>query len=85
MIDMYFNSNGKFFANAADENINEEDIGVNYFLAEAPDVPRWRLTLDIESGVVTDCYAGMTKKKAEEQLDKDLAAQAAQSVPDDPA
>ena len=84
MIDMYFNDQGGWWQDAADVTVNNEDLNVHFFLASAPDVPRWRLSLDIESGVVTDKYDGMTTEEAEAQLDIDLAAQAAPAS-DDPA
>lgn len=84
MISMYFNSNGRYYADAADVSVSEENLNVRFFLAEAPDVPRWRLTMDLDSGVVTDRYDGMTTEEAEAQLDIDIAAEAAPAS-DDPA
>jgi hypothetical protein len=74
VLNIYFNATGKFYADEADVIVNEEDKNVHYFLAQAPDVPRWRLSLDIPTGVVTDCYPGMSVEEAEAQLDIDLAA-----------
>lgn len=84
MIDMYFNDQGGWWQDAADVTMKKSDLKGHFFLASAPDVPRWRLSLDIESGVVTDCYEGMTTEEAEAQLEADIAAEAAQAS-DDPA
>lgn len=77
MIDMYFNENGTWWQDASEVTVADEDLNVYFFLGSAPDVPRWRLTLDIESGIVTDRYDGMTIEEAEAQLDIDVAAEMA--------
>lgn len=70
MIDMYFGEFGRWQCDAEDENA----IGTVFFPAKAPDVPRWRLTLDIETGVVTDIYEGLSTEEAEAQLTIDIQA-----------
>ena len=74
MIDMYFGEFGRWQCDAENADFSDEYIGSVYFLAEAPDVPRWRLTLDIETGVVTDAYEGLSTEEAEAQLTIDIQA-----------
>tara|TARA_B110000305_G_scaffold239680_1_gene308145 strand:+ start:1220 stop:1495 length:276 start_codon:yes stop_codon:yes gene_type:complete len=74
MISIYFTQSGTWQCDAENADFSDDCIGSLYFLAEAPDVPRWRLRLDIDTGVVTDAYEGLSTAEAEAQQTIDLQA-----------